>query len=201
MKQLIAITFPIPFIGESGLIVRLFENGLQRLHLRKPEAEPDAMRRILDNIPSQFHPAITLHGHFELIDEYPDLGGLHLNRQNPKAPNSFHGRLSCSCHNLKEVQEAHLLSYCFLSPIFNSISKEGYTSLFSLEKLHQAAREGIIGPKVFALGGISPATLPYLKDLPFGGAAVLGSLWGKDPENDSQIIERLTKLLLCIKTL
>ena len=67
----------------------------------------------------------------------------------------------------------------FLSPIFQSISKEGYGSGFSLDGLRNA--KGIIDDKVIALGGICPRTITKLKDIPFGGVAVLGALWGNDP--------------------
>ena len=36
MKQLLAITRPDLFPGEASLLTRLFEQGLARLHLRKP---------------------------------------------------------------------------------------------------------------------------------------------------------------------
>ena len=67
----------------------------------------------------------------------------------------------------------------FLSPIFQSISKERYGSGFSLDGLRNA--KGIIDDKVIALGGICPRTITKLKDIPFGGVAVLGALWGNDP--------------------
>lgn len=31
------------------------------------------------------------------------------------------------------------------------------------------------------MGGICPQTITKLKDIPFGGVAVLGALWGNDP--------------------
>lgn len=199
MKQLIAITLPTFFRGEGELIAALFRNGLERLHLRKPTASADELRRLLDAIPEEYHPAIALHDHFELWAEYPAIGGVHLNSRNAEVPPGFGGRRSRSCHTFEEVAANRQLDYCFLSPIFESISKEGYGSGFAMEALREAARTGIITPQVFALGGISLETLPRLAGLPFGGAAVLGALWGKHPENDPDIIKRLNALLLCIE--
>lgn len=199
MKQLIAITLPTFFDGEAQVIAALFQNGLERLHLRKPAASADDLRHLLDQLPESIHPAITLHDHFELWAEYPSVGGVHLNSRNAKAPSGLRGRISRSCHTLAEVAANRHLDYCFLSPIFESISKEGYGSGFALEALRKAAHEGIITPQVFALGGISLETLPRLAGLPFGGVAVLGALWGKHPENDLEIIKRLNALLLCIE--
>ena len=178
MKQLIAITLPTFFPREAQVITTLFQNGLERLHLRKPAASADELRRLLDEIPGEYHPAIALHDHFELWAEYPAIGGVHLNSRNAEVPPGFRGRISRSCHTFEEVVANRQLDYCFLSPIFESISKEGYGSGFPMERLREAAQAGIITPQVFALGGISLETLPRLSGLPFGGAAVLGTFNG-----------------------
>ena len=81
MKQLIAITTPICFPGEGKIITSLFEAGLQRLHLRKPNAGKETVAALLNQLPEAFYPRIVIHDHFSLTDEYA-LGGVHLNRRN-----------------------------------------------------------------------------------------------------------------------
>ena len=71
------------------------------------------------------------------------------------------------------------MDYLFLSPIFQSISKEGYGNGFPWYELEEARERGFINPKVFALGGIDASHIRQLKGLGFGGAVVLGALWGK----------------------
>ncbi len=85
---------------------------------------------------------------------------------------------SLSCHSLEEVTEhkSHC-DYLFLSPVFDSISKQGYTRHFSEEELLEAREKGIIDRQVFALGGVEAGKLPLLQSYGFGGAALLGSLW------------------------
>lgn len=199
MKRLIAITLPTFFPGESQRIVQLLEAGLERIHLRKPHATIGQFRQLLHDIPETFHPRITLHDFFSLTKDYPAIGGIHLNSRNPEAPEYFKGTISRSCHSLQEIEENNDLSYLFLSPIFNSISKEGYGSTFPIDTLREAAAKGILTSQVFALGGISEETIPFLQGLPFGGVAVLGSLWGQHPERESAqaIINRFNRLLLC----
>lgn len=86
--------------------------------------------------------------------------------------------VSRSCHSIAEVQKyKDSCNYLFLSPIYDSISKEGYGAAFSRTDLKRAADEGIIDKKVYALGGVSAEHLPELQELGFGGAAVLGALW------------------------
>ena len=178
MKQLIAITTPTCFPGEGKIITSLFEAGLVRLHLRKPDAGKETIATLIHQIPDQFYSRIVIHDHFCLASEYA-LGGVHLNRRNPNAPDHFTGSISRSCHSIQELDTWKSLDYLFLSPIFQSISKEGYGSGFPLDGLRNA--KGIIDDKVIALGGICPQTITKLKDIPFGGVAVLGALWGNDP--------------------
>ena len=66
--------------------------------------------------------------------------------------------------------------YVFLSPIFDSISKAGYKSSFTEEMLKDASSKGIIDKKVVALGGVTLDMIPYLKELNFGGAAMMGGV-------------------------
>ena len=87
--------------------------------------------------------------------------------------------------------------YLFLSPIFDSISKQGYSSHFSEQQLMEAGHEGILGPKVIALGGILPEHMPLLGKYGFGGAAFLGYVW-KDvtPEAAAKRIRAIRKFKL-----
>ena len=66
--------------------------------------------------------------------------------------------------------------YLFLSPIFDSISKVGYKSAFTEDMLKDASAKGVIDEKVVALGGVTFNRIPYLKELNFGGAAMMGAL-------------------------
>ena len=68
----------------------------------------------------------------------------------------------------------------FLSPIYDSISKQGYAAAYTRESLLRAQQAGIINQQVMALGGISLECLPEVKSLGFGGAVLLGDVWGKD---------------------
>lgn len=200
MKQLIAITTPTYFPDEGKIIISLFEGGLERLHLRKPEAGKESLAALLAQIPEAFYSRIVLHDHFSLAAEYA-LGGVHLNRRNPNVPDHFAGSISRSCHSLQELEEWKALDYLFLSPIFPSISKEGYGNGFPRQELEQASEKGIITSKVFALGGIDALHIRQLKGLGFGGAVVLGALWGNKPDENSRedIMNRFNQLTTAIK--
>lgn len=185
----ITITSPEFLSGEATFISKLFLQGLDLLHLRKPEASLEAYKQLLLQIPEQWHSRIVLHEHFELAEEYK-LHGIHLNRRCSVVPNAYHGSISCSCHTIEEViTQKDSKNYVFLSPIFDSISKVGYHAAFSPTSLKQAAVENVIDEKVIALGGITANNIPLVKEWHFGGVALLGDIWKRmsDPQVDEYL--------------
>lgn len=192
----IAITSPEFLSGEATFIGKLFLQGLDLLHLRKPEASLEAYKQLLLQIPEQWHNRIVLHEHFELAEEYK-LHGIHLNRRCSVVPNAYHGSISCSCHTIEEViTQKDSKDYVFLSPIFDSISKVGYHAAFSPTSLKQAAIENVIDEKVIALGGITANNIPLVKEWHFGGVALLGDIWKRmsDPQVDEYLMHIRTLL-------
>lgn len=176
--RLIAISWPDFFEGESAVINALFEEGLEILHLRKPGAKEEDVAALIKKIEPKFRKRLTLHYLPDLAERYA-VGGYHLSPNRPPAPEGWGGRLSASCHSMEElVEKRHMVDYAFLSPIFDSISKSGYKSSFSYEILKKAASENVIGERVVALGGVTPENMEIVKELGFGGVAVLGGLWG-----------------------
>ena len=179
--QIIVITRPDLFDGEAAEITQLFAAGLEILHLRKPEVNREELEALIQEIPSTYHSRIVLHEHFDLAVRY-GLCGIHLNRRNSEVPQGYTGAVSRSCHSLEEaVHYKDGCNYLFLSPIYDSISKEGYGAAFSKECLRKAHSEGIIDQKVYALGGITVDHLPEIHSLGFGGAVLLGGIWQREP--------------------
>ena len=188
MKWII-ITSPEFLSGEAIFIDKLFSQGLDLLHIRKPDAPLEAYKRFLLQIPKQWYSRIVLHEHFALAEEF-GLHGIHLNRRCSVAPNAFHGSISCSCHTIEEViTQKESKDYVFLSPIFDSISKVGYQAAFSPTSLKQAAIENVIDEKVIALGGLTANNIPLVKEWHFGGVALLGDIWKRmsDPQVDEYL--------------
>ena len=196
--KLILISPPTYFVEEDKIITALFEEGLDILHLRKPDTAPMYAERLLTLIPEQYHKRIVVHGHFYLKDEF-NLKGIHLNSRNPNLPDKYKGHVSRSCHSLEEVKEfKRQCDYVLLSPVFDSISKKDYHANYTPEEIRKAHKAGIIDKKVIALGGIDTDNIRQVKNYGFGGAAILGALWDRfDTCNDrdySQVIEHFKKL-------
>ena len=141
--RIIVITSPEIITGEVSLINTLMEGGVWRLHIRKPQASLEEVRQLIEGIDRRWYPQLSLHDHHALAMEYGC--GIHLNVRHPLAPECWQGTVSASCHSIEEVEERKkTCDYVFLSPIFNSISKQGYASAFSEEQLREASLRGII---------------------------------------------------------
>ncbi len=191
--KIIAITTPNFIECEASVIPHLLQLGVDLVHIRKPSATSEQMALLLDSLPTWCYDQLVVHDCLELANKY-NLKGVHLNRRNHTVPDNFKGSVSMSCHSLEEVEiKKDVADYVFLSPIFNSISKNGYNSAFSKEELHNAMKQGTIDKKVIALGGVSLANIETVKDLGFGGAALLGDIWYRTESLDfDEYIKSLT---------
>lgn len=171
--RLIGITPENPVTEESDLIVSALESGaLWRIYLRHPSLSYDAMRRLVSAVPAGLRPRISV-ADARLAQEFGC--GLHLRSNQYAVPEGFTGLLSASCHSFDDIEKRRNCDYVFLSPIFNSISKHGYCSAFSIDNedfKFQLAKY----PNVFALGGVTPDKFDTLKRAGFTGAALLGAL-------------------------
>lgn len=196
--KLIVITSASIEKGEDSFLHTLFDAGIDFLHLRKPEAGIDSCRRLLEKLNEDERKKIIVHDYHDLYDEF-SLKGVHINKNIIKVNEGYQGFKTRSCHSLEEVQTYKKdFDYMFLSPIFDSISKEGYSSKFSIKTLKDAAKNKIIDEKTVALGGINSNNIPILKELNFGGCALLGHVYNliKLPRNEqSSAIKHL--LALC----
>lgn len=183
--KLIIITSPTYIVGEAFLIEKLLSLGIDRVHIRKPSyTEKDTIKLLLKISPIFYH-RIVLHDYHYLALKYNNIGGIHINKRNPVVPNGYKGKVTASCHSLKEVSILkNKYNYVFLSPIFNSISKQGYKSAFTHEELLEANKNRIIDEKVYALGGVTQKLLRNVHDYGFGGAALLGDIWNRVAQKD-----------------
>ncbi|MEP2026390.1 MAG: thiamine phosphate synthase [Reichenbachiella sp.] len=185
----IVITPEVQAKGEIDTCNLLLKSNIERLHVRKPFASIESMRDYISALDSQYYHKISLHSHHGLVDEMK-LGGKHFksDQQVVKAK----GLVSKSFHSLNELEfETKTLSYGFLSPIFESISKVCYASEFEMDDLKQKLRSFNNFP-IYALGGIEMDKIKEVKDLGFSGVALLGTIWLEDKiEKRGEITEAI----------
>ena len=151
------------------------------LHLRKPFASLAELETLVQQIHPAYYDRIVLHDHYALAEKYR-LKGIHWNARNQdfKLEGAYWQKasISRSCHSISEVEMyKDQYQYVTLSPIFDSIYKQGYKAAFSESELKSAIDKGIINQQVIALGGIDSSNIHQLATMGFGGAAVLGVIW------------------------
>jgi thiamine-phosphate pyrophosphorylase len=195
--ELILISYPEDFPNENDILIRLFQNGLNRFHLRKPGVNFAKYEKLIQAIPATYHPKIVIHSFHELAEKYA-LGGIHYpeTQRNSESSKKLPGKqISTSFHTIDDLKNSgSAFDYMFLSPVFNSISKVDYAKGFDHAILAREIKN--INMRVVALGGIGMQTLGLVKEIGFYGAALLGSVWNsKDP------LESFKSLLLKAKEL
>ncbi|NHB67163.1 thiamine phosphate synthase [Perlabentimonas gracilis] len=182
--KLALITHPNSFRFEEKIVQSLFENGLELLHIRKPEWEPAKIAELVRQIPVQFRERVTLHSHYFLANDL-GVGGIHITNtaKGKRYEERYkHLRVSVSTHSVEEaIGLSSAYEYAFISPVFSSISKNGYNSAFADNQLAEANKYSKV--PLFALGGVDIATAPNAKGMNFKGIAVLGALWNREPQN------------------
>ena len=175
--KLVLITKPTFFVEEDKIITTLFEEGLDNLHLYKPQSAPMYMERLLSLIPEDYYKKITVHDHFYLKNEY-GLRGIHLERPDVELPEGYKGKFSRTCTDLESLKAAKKkANYVFLKYIFHSQSEPHADALFTDEQLREASRRGLIDRHVYALGGMNLSNIDYARQLGFGGVVVCGDIW------------------------
>lgn len=197
--EVIVITSEKDYLKETEVICQLFKQGLKTLHVRKPDATVGDLKKYISSIPKRFHKRIVLHSQYQLIKEF-NLKGAHLTekirlkkKESDKLKRQKIKIVSSSFHTYEEILKSRRkYDYVFLSPVFGSISKQGYKSKFDLKILESFLLKD--KTRIIALGGISTVNINTVKHLGFFGAAVLGYVWkGKDP------VKKYQKLISKIK--
>lgn len=161
---------------ETQLINSFFEEGLEILHLRKPQWTTPMLYRFFEDIKPIHWPKISIHQQHQMACCY-GLTRLHypakLRQQKKGNKNSID---STSTHQMSEFNELDKsYQYAFLSPVHPSISKTNYSSKNDWKAQLQHRKNH--STKLVALGGIKPDNIRHTLDLGFDSVALLGAIW------------------------
>lgn len=177
--KLVILTKSTFFVEEDKILSALFDEGMENLHLYKPGNPPMYSERLLTLVPEQYHRHITVHDHFYLKNEF-DLAGIHIDKPSISVPERYKGKISRTCTNLNDLKMMKKTSnYVFLKNIFDCIEFKEEKASFTLDILENAAKNGLIDKKVYALGGMGIDNVKLAKDLGFGGVVICGDLWNR----------------------
>ena len=164
---------------EEKFINAFFNEGLEILHLRKPEATALQMHELISKIDEKFHLRIMIHSHYELFETFK-IRGVHFT-ENSKGQIRSYEKVQCkkslAVHELSDLKCVdNSIDYVFLSPLFSSVSKAGYSKQWNFESIKAELSE-YRNFKVMALGGITLDNVKQVKELGFDDFALLGSIW------------------------
>ena len=196
--KLIILTKATFFVEEDKILTTLFEEGMDNLHLYKPDSEPVYSERLLTLLSEDYYRKITVHDHFYLREEF-GLKGIHLNTADAELPYGYKGHFSCTCHSIAELHDAKKKAdYVFLKTIFDSQSNPKDKQTISEEELREASKKGLIDKHVYAMGGINLDNIRQMRDLGFGGVVVCGDLWNRfnihNEQDYKELISHFQKL-------
>ena len=198
--KLILLSYPEFFAGESDILCSLMDKYEFTFHLRKPNASNRDYDVFMQSIPKKFHNRIVLHDAYNLQQKY-QVKGLHFSTTNRSIAGNIkiHGTKSTSCHSVAEARaQDGIFDYQFLSPVFKSISKPGYTGNLDMPEVNAWLSEQR-RTQIIALSGIDETKIQELKNYMFDGVAVLGAVWTNNPEVNNVIIENnLNKIYKCM---
>lgn len=191
--MLIVISHSESVERESYYIEKFLNEGADYFHIRKPALPSSEVETLIKKIPENLLPKISIHNNYHLLGKY-DIGGIHFTSKSKHLLNDYKNSLlrkSISCHSFEEIIELpSYIDYTFLSPVFNSISKENYSGKFNSEETKNFLSRKF-DFEIVALGGISNNNIEKTVQLGFKNAAVLGAIW-EDPDN-TLILKELKK--------
>jgi thiamine-phosphate pyrophosphorylase len=187
---MIVITNPIPIANEIDTIHSLFENGLELLHIRKPDFSAAEMRAFLSEIKSDLSRRLVLNSHHHLASTF-GINRIHFSESERKKTVMLFGKLSfktyktkgfhlsTSVHSIDDFNALdNTFEYAFLSPIFPSISKKNYSSKTDLfETIKNRTNYDI---KLIALGGIESKNAEQTLKNGFDSITLLGTIWNQN---------------------
>jgi len=208
---LAVLSLPGVFPGEADCLEGLLAAGLQRLHLRKPGAAPGELEMLVARLAPRYGERLVLHGGQagELALRYgvrqvhgsvayrdgsgfsgggPRVDGLAVGAADGQLGDGL--AVSTSVHSWEEFGKLPGgLAYAFISPVFDSISKQGYGANTGL--LQRPER---LPCPAMGLGGVSGETIGVLMEYGWAAAAVLGWIW-KEPGKAVQRFGELQKMI------
>ena len=194
----IVICYPTKLDKEIEAINALFDAGLEVLHVRKPAYSEAEMTAFIDSIDTQYHKRIVVHSHLAMV-EPKDLRGVHFTSYNRHLIDDYSNKAlpkSISVHSMSElINLSESFNYALLSPVFESISKEGYGPAIDQSVLKNYLEKNHEVP-VLALGGIDHKNVDVARDLGFDGVVLHGHLWAqfeKDGDIDG-VVDRFKEV-------
>ncbi|PJJ09617.1 thiamine-phosphate pyrophosphorylase [Flavobacterium sp. 1] len=180
---MIIITNPIPIANEISTIHSLFENGLELLHIRKPDFSEEEMKSFLGKTKVVLRQQLVLHSHHQLAQAF-GINRIHFTEktrietpeENLKNWKETGFTVTASIHQMMDFEKlSNVFDYAFFGPVFESISKQNYISNLDFKKELEQRKNNKTA--LVAVGGITSNNIKTALEYGFDDVALLGSIW------------------------
>jgi len=171
--------------GEHILLRKMFDAGLETLHVRKPKLSTEALKKYLEGFSEEYHKKIIIHTHHNLLWDF-NLKGIHLTKSHKKHPYKMWAQhqlfklrrkgiiRTTSCSSLSSLAESYAeFEYIMLSPIFAGTQEHRPT--FSRGTLDTIMTK--FPKKVIARGGANVNSIEKAREIGFSGVAFHNAIW------------------------
>jgi thiamine-phosphate pyrophosphorylase len=172
--------------SEIGMLLNMFEQGLQTYHLRKKNFSTRELKSYLEEIPAKYHKRIVIHSHHELALKY-DLKGIYISRSHKKRKIRLwlmekwlkfrrgHLAISTTIRNLEDILDVlPRYNYIFISPVYDSLSGNFQAAFSEYNLKFNLKNKNVMA---IARGGVSVNNIQKSYDLGFTGVAFYSSVW------------------------
>jgi len=179
-------TNPYDFKFETEIINRLFREGLDELHVRKPDYTKEQYKEFIEKIDKEYHPKLVLHSYFGLIHTYNVLGifldsdwrrkfifKFFLNKFILRGKSIKKYALT---NSFKEIGAFHKeVNEFLLGPVFAKATSHINNPIMDLSKLENRLNRTKIN--VSAIGGVGLDNIQFFKNIGFGGVVLQSAIW------------------------
>jgi thiamine-phosphate pyrophosphorylase len=183
--KLVLMSTPYFFVEEHQILTALFDEGLEMVHLNKPNSEPVFCERLLSLLPKEYRKLIVTHDHFYLQNEF-ELKGIHLDRFDETIPYRNKGSLSCTCQSLEELASVKKeMDYVLLDVTQEDVSAD-------VQQIYkEASKRKVIDKRVFACGALDQEQISKIAECGFGGVVVGEEIWNHFDVQNTQDFREL----------
>jgi len=186
-EKIIVISSPTAVPSEIDEVCALFDAGLKQFHVRKPDFMHSDMENYIKSIPIEYHKYLVLHSHYGLAVKY-NLKGIQIGFKSIQYTSLYSGKFcyfGYSAHSFSEIEEyKDFFTHFFISPVYNSISKQDYKSNFSAAQIANFIDKNN-SVKLIALSGLNEDNCCRTINLGFQCAAFLGAIWNSNSVVDT----------------
>ena len=176
---MIVFSSPNRVKNESQTVNQFFSLGMEFFHLRKKDWEEEGIIELIGEIHPIYRNRVILHDPRPFKYTVEGIGGVH-------AYDFEEDGFSASLKTLEDLnKDFNNRNHVFMSPVFTSISKKGYSKKWDYQELKLRIKNfHDINPKtkLIALGGITEKTAPIARELGFDDVAALGAIWQQPSE-------------------